>query len=154
MPLKNKIPVSNEIAGASRCWLCSTSTLVLLGADRASALAPAGSTTVRPGAAEEISTKIPNRRWPVVVGARSLCDWELYVWKMWGIFSYWILPLTSHDWLTDEACQAGKEDRAHGKWRTCELPTRPKNVVGRLEMHLFLLLWLDLETSLWGCSFL
>jgi hypothetical protein len=98
--------------------------------------------------------KIPNRRWPVVVGARSLCDWELYVWKMWGIFSYWILPLTSHDWLTDEACQAGKEDRAHGKWRTCELPTRPKNVVGRLEMHLFLLLWLDLEASLWGCSFL
>lgn len=59
---------------------------------------------------------------------------------MWGKFSYWIL-LTSHDrrLIDDEVCQVGKkEDRAHGKWRTCALPTsRPKNVVGRLEMHLF-----------------
>lgn len=62
---------------------------------------------------------------------------------MWGKFSYWIL-LTSHDrrLIDDEVCQVGKkEDRAHGKWRTCALPTsRPKNVVGRLEMHLFFFL--------------
>jgi hypothetical protein len=37
----------------------------------------------------------------------------MYVWKMWGIFSYWILLLTGHDWLTDEVCQVGKEEIRH-----------------------------------------
>lgn len=156
--------MSNEIAGASRCWLCSTSTPLSSSAPIHSALAPPGSTTVRPGAAEEISTKTPNHtgdRPAVVVGARSLM-WSgtLYVWKMWGIFSYWILLLTGQSCMidfTDEVCQVGNEDQAHGKWRTCDCVSYPPDlrtwsVVW--QYICFCLWWLDLEASLWGFSVL